>query len=475
MSRTESTNSEPVTHVLARTLVGLYLVEAFVVIGIFIVYKTGYTWPGAALSNPLGIASALALTCLVCGLILLLRDLRSQSRRPLVFTAYLNLFSVLLLIATAEAGSRLAIMTIPEIDSVLPRGLLPKSWSEVRAKNLRILDEAKHAEVYAGAFLVPDDTLGWTIGAGKISRNGMFVSGLEGIRSATPNQSFADTGDRRRIALIGDSYTFGTGVAFDETWGQNLQRSLGSDFQVLNFGVGGYGVDQIYLRYLEDVRPWNPEFIIIGLISHDLNRSEVVYPFLSFPKWEFPFSKPRFVVKGDRAVLTNVPLSTPEELFAIPAVAELPAIDLEPSYFQPEWEWHWFHNLFSVRLVTSLSPRWPPENPSGPESRVRLNTAIISELVGTIIENHSKPIVVFFPSFAAGEVAPGSNTAGATRRPIHDVLSGAGIDYLDLTACLLTVSAGTALASDGVHYSGSTNSVVAGCIYRHIEDLIRSE
>jgi hypothetical protein len=58
---------------------------------------------------------------------------------------------------------------------------------------------------------------------------------------------------------------------------------LGPQVQVLHFGVDGYGVDQAYLRYQRDVRPWHPDLVILGFINHDLHRSLAVYSFVSFP------------------------------------------------------------------------------------------------------------------------------------------------------------------------------------------------
>jgi len=86
----------------------------------------------------------------------------------------------------------------------------------------------------------------------------MYFSSVEGIRSAGPDVRFAHRSARRRVALIGDSNAFSFEVPFEESWGHHLQQLLGADAQVLNFGVDGYGIDQIYLRYRRDVRPWKP-------------------------------------------------------------------------------------------------------------------------------------------------------------------------------------------------------------------------
>ena len=76
--------------------------------------------------------------------------------------------------------------------------------------------------------------------------------------------SFASPTGKTRIALVGDSFTFGEDVTYEETWGYFLEKELGSQFQVLNFGVAGYGVDQSFLRYEKDVRKWKPKIVIFA-------------------------------------------------------------------------------------------------------------------------------------------------------------------------------------------------------------------
>ena len=39
------------------------------------------------------------------------------------------------------------------------------------------------------------------------------------------------------VALIGDSNAFSFEMPFDQSWGYHLQRLVGDDVQVLNFGV----------------------------------------------------------------------------------------------------------------------------------------------------------------------------------------------------------------------------------------------
>jgi hypothetical protein len=90
---------------------------------------------------------------------------------------------------------------------------------------------------------------------------------------------------------VGDSFVFADEVTYEDTWGDRLEKALGSEFQVLNFGVTAYGVGQAYLRYEKDARKWYPKIVIFGFISDDLERTMRVYAFLGFPGWDIPFFK----------------------------------------------------------------------------------------------------------------------------------------------------------------------------------------
>ena len=109
-----------------------------------------------------------------------------------------------------------------------------------------------------------------------------------GTRSPRPGTVFADRSAAYRIALIGDSFTFSDEVGYEESWAYKLERKLRPQVQVLNFGVSGYGIDQAYLRYTRDVRPWHPDIVVLGYIRADVWRTGRVYEFLSWPEWGGP-------------------------------------------------------------------------------------------------------------------------------------------------------------------------------------------
>jgi hypothetical protein len=80
----------------------------------------------------------------------------------------------------------------------------------------------------------------------------------------------------RVVHVFGDSFTFGYGVANEDTWPNLLSARLGDEIAVLNYGVIGYSLEQMYLaleRYADQVTPG--DLVIFAPISADLERSLV--------------------------------------------------------------------------------------------------------------------------------------------------------------------------------------------------------
>lgn len=75
-----------------------------------------------------------------------------------------------------------------------------------------------------------------------------------------------------RIIASGDSFTFGHSVGDDHTWPRYLQ-SLDERFEVVNVGLGGYGLDQIYLRHERDAAKLERRFHIFAFIMEDFDRA----------------------------------------------------------------------------------------------------------------------------------------------------------------------------------------------------------
>lgn len=465
-------------------IAALYLLEAAAALLALAFYKKGDRPLSSFLTHPAGIVFLLAAAVLMTTLVVLVRWLRRQPpprARRLAAPLLLNLVSVGIGFATAEIAIRLLSVKTPEGPVFANTLLLPRSWEALAARSRATLARAAQQ----GSFLVYDPQLGWTLGPNRHSRDynrvrarataarlegrtatesvadtaaEIYFSSSEGLRSPRAGMSFSGgPRPRTRIALIGDSFTFGLEVRYEETWGQELERALGPGVEVLNFGVDGYGVDQAYLRYQRDVVPWHPDIVILGVINDDLRRTMCVYGFLCFPGFEMPFPKSRFVMAGDSLQRVNAPLPQPESLFVQRAITDLPFIAHDASFDRGEWDWRFYDHSYAIRLVLAKFHRWPTPGPTVTEdAERRVNGAIIQAFEQLARQNGSKPLVVFFPSLTA--FLPESHSAPIAEQTLH----AAKIPYLDMTDCVRQVPAAQRFVT--LHYSAATNAAIARCL-----------
>lgn len=99
-----------------------------------------------------------------------------------------------------------------------------------------------------------------------------------GLRAKTAGASYgAKQPNEYRIALIGDSYTFGEGVAgTEDTYAQVLEESLNRRQQAvavktLNFGVSAYSVKQMVATLQYRTPEIQPDLVVMAIIISDFN------------------------------------------------------------------------------------------------------------------------------------------------------------------------------------------------------------
>ncbi len=118
----------------------------------------------------------------------------------------------------------------------------------------------------------PDPILGWT-GSALTSGNYRHVE-EDQLRG------------RRAVLLYGDSFAQ-CNTPPEQCFQTILERSeLGRQYAILNYGVGGYGLDQIYLllkHSIDGFKDQNPIVIVSLLLESDLDRS-----LLEFRCWPKP-------------------------------------------------------------------------------------------------------------------------------------------------------------------------------------------
>jgi hypothetical protein len=399
--------------------------------------------------------------------------------------------SLAIAFATAEVTIRALATSTYEGPAFANTLLLPQSWHRIAERGQSTLARA----ATQGSYLVYDRELGWTIGPSRRSAdynrdlrerylarhrrmartthsspeqpvaidrsNDIYMSSVEGLRSPQVGVAFETTRGKRRVALVGNSFTFGLEVRYEQTWGHQLELLLGPDFRVLNFGVDGYGVDQAYLRYRRDVLSWHPEIVIFGVVDDDFRRTMCVYGFLCFPASDIPFPKPRFVVDGGRLQPLNLPLLAPESIYAANSIEDLPFVRYDGSYVPGQWTWRWYHSAYSVRLLLSKYPAHAARpSTASDHALATVNGELLRSFLRVAGEHGSHPMVVFFPSlsdFERSSPAPGIAT---------EVLGEHGIPYVDLRECVARVRPDERFM--WLHYSAVANAAVARCL----KDLI---
>lgn len=96
-----------------------------------------------------------------------------------------------------------------------------------------------------------------------------------GFRRAAPELEATRTAGDDLVAIVGDSCAFGWGVEEGATMSDHLERLLdggsttGRRFTVVNAGVGNSNTAMELARYLRDVRPLKPKWVILAFFIND--------------------------------------------------------------------------------------------------------------------------------------------------------------------------------------------------------------
>jgi hypothetical protein len=78
-----------------------------------------------------------------------------------------------------------------------------------------------------------------------------------------------------RIAVVGDSFTFGNGLAREERYTDLLGQWLGDRFEVLNFGIPGDNTPQHLDTLVSRVLPASPNFVLLQWFVNDIEGSDL--------------------------------------------------------------------------------------------------------------------------------------------------------------------------------------------------------
>jgi len=111
-----------------------------------------------------------------------------------------------------------------------------------------------------------------------------------------------------RIAVVGDSFTMGSGVALEDVYHSVLERLLSSDpggraCECINFGVGGYSIPDYTAVVRHLVPRYDPDLILVALTATDRSPPDRrAGPFVPRPATR-PFFESLLVKEARHAVL----------------------------------------------------------------------------------------------------------------------------------------------------------------------------
>ena len=144
------------------------------------------------------------------------------------------------------------------------------------------------------ANFVADPDLGWRMRPGHeffvdtTEYHVAYRSNAQGFRDGMRSQP---TEAERTMALVGDSFAFGQGVEFDQTFGALLEAGLPGT-AVHNLAMPGYGLDQMWISTKAVALPMKPVLVIVAFISEDFTRSLNAY------RRDAGLNKPTFQLVG---------------------------------------------------------------------------------------------------------------------------------------------------------------------------------
>ncbi len=164
---------------------------------------------------------------------------------------------------------------------------------------------------YFNIRLIPDTLLGWSPNPYYKSSDELYTYNKDGIRSKDILQKYTKT-KKLRIAIFGDSYSHGDEVKFENTIGNYLENIFTNnriEAEVINFAVSGYGMDQALLRWESIKENFQPDIVILGVQFENVKRHiNLLRPFYYFTT-EIPYSKPRFLLQGNKLQLIRNPIN----------------------------------------------------------------------------------------------------------------------------------------------------------------------
>ena len=340
------------------------------------------------------------------------------------------------------------------------RPIPPYSLPVTHAK--RLVDEYLRDP---SGYMQYDADLGWTNRPGSCTRDARYCANSLGLRS---DREFArkPADGVLRVALFGDSFIHGHDVDLRGSLAPQLEAALAARTirsEVLNFGVGGYGMDQAYLRYSRDGGKVESDVVVMGLQFENIARHLMVFRLIAYPQSAIPFSKPRYYFDGPLLLTANRPTVPPERIPETLANFHRSPLRQFETFFTKKYRHHWYlrSRLIGV-LVESLrrNATDPVPNLGALDGEGVILTRRILEMFRNDVKVTGRPfLLVYLP--LKQNIEAGLEGAADPAEPLL-ALFRQSFTVVDPTARLVEAarSGGADVVAPG-HYTAAGNRAVA--------------
>lgn len=265
------------------------------------------------------------------------------------------------------------------------------------------LDTLKEWSLSSESYLIFDPVLGWSIRPNAVAeKEGItYSSNSIGIRSLR-EYDLTKPENVTRIAAFGPSFTFADEAPDHLTWAALMEQAR-PDLEVMNWGVGGYGTDQAFLRYQTQGIAYKPDIVLIGY--EDNNRYRNVNTFRPFYKSEtdLPLVKPIYTIEQNELTLVNSPFDQFDPFYDTLLNDPNHFLDLTcpQDYFCERQRYQslpldraaTFRFFRTLDDTLDLTPAPEIERPD-PEA---ITLRLLETFAGEVLSQESTPILILFP------------------------------------------------------------------------------
>jgi len=295
--------------------------------------------------------------------------------------------------------------------------------------------------------------------------------------------------EKYKIKAFGDSYTYGAEAKENETWEYFIEQQSG--WECLNYGVGGYGTDQAFLKYRDS--EIKSEYAILAIMDENIGRIMINW-WGVYSKGGFAV-KPRFYSDNSKIKLSPSPITETSKINNLQDRAFIDKLKKQDYWYNyylkvdapDELRWpatytlirHWkfFFRYTGVFIQNKISPSFESESATrkyhhlykSDSEGIQIMRYIVDEFVKTALKKGETPVILIFPRIDSVDLLAKYNKK--VYQPLIDHLNKKQYHYLDLAETFLKDDYNKYYTAKTKHYSVKGNHRVATAVVEYIQKL----